>query len=557
MKNIIKFFAVSILLFSLSVVALALPSAVVTTDTAEEIVANEGFNANLSADGTEQSPYVISSAIDFNNFAGLIKSNNAVYGTKYYKLTNNIDFKGYSLIPFGTMNSPFKGTLDGNGFALLNTPIADTEYSGVIGYITQGAVKNLRVSYADTQNLSKFSKLKYFGGIVGYGKVASSKTVDIIGCETEGNISVNTSQAAYFGGIVGYLKCESGNGYINDCVSNMPLNITADGNGYVGGFGGYLYSGSNKDCYVTNCVSFGDVFFETTLNEATVGGFAAYTNKDEPGWSGWAGEDAELAASYSNFQNCVSIGSVSGKAKNEADGGGFIGYADGDGTLSVVGCYNNNDCSVSLQATSVNNTEIGEVKTTEKENLLKKEFYQNLSFDFDNSWYFSSSGLGLRGVAKSHGAGETHSEKDVRLNSNPGLRFRATIEVLKRDYCFEYGFIIAKKDELGTQELTFDYTGRKVSGVAFDSTTDKFVDKDDTTLVISGVVTNIPEEHYDEVLVARTYVKFISGGETVIVYSDPQTSSINLSAQTVRDSESYEYLTDEQKEILESMLPEA
>lgn len=558
MKNIIKFLTVSILLLSLSAIAFALPSAVVTEDTAEETVIKEVLDANFSADGTEQSPYEIKTAAEFNEFASLIKSNNTVYGSKYYKLANNIDFAGSSLVPFGTEGYPFTGTFDGNGFAFLNTPVADTMYSGVIGYMTQGTVKNLRVSYADTQSLSKFSNLKYFGGIVGYGEVVSSKRIDIIGCETEGNIDVYTAMAAYMGGIVGYLKCESGNAYINDCVANMPLTIKADGSGYVAGFGGYLYSGSNKNCYVTNCVSFGDVSFETVLDdEATVGGFVAYANKDEAGWSGWAGEDAELAASYSNFQNCVSIGNVNGKAPKRAKGGDFIGYVGGNGTLSIAGCYNNDDCSVTLAATTVINADVENVTATDKENLLGKEFYENLSFDFDNGWYISSTGLGLRGVAKSHGAGETLGDKDVRLNSNPGLRFRATIEVLKRDYCFEYGFIIAKKEELGTQELTFDYTGRKVSGVAFDSTTDKFIDKDDTTLTISGVVTNIPEEHYDEELVARTYVKFVSDGETVIVYSEPQTSSINLSAQTVRDSESYDYLTDEQKAILETMLATA
>lgn len=554
MKNIVKILAVLTLIFALSATIFAIPSAVVTTDSAEESIFSEDLLADISADGTQQSPYEIRTVADFNKYANLIKSNNSVYGTKYYKLCGNIDFKNLSLVPFGTEEAPFNGTLDGNGYALLNTPVADAMYSGVIGYMTQGAVKNLRVSYADTSSHGKFSKLKYFGGIVGYSKVAASKTIEITGCETEGNIKLHTAAAAYMGGIVSYFKCESGSGYINNCVTDMSFDIKADGSGYIGGFGGYVIGSSNKSYFIKNCASFGNVNFETEWLEATVGGFVGYANKDEGGWSGWAGEEAVLAATDSNFQNCVTAASsVCGKARTNGYAGGFIGYKDGTGALTVTDCYKNNSASVNAVSKNVEKNTLA--TATSKDNLLSEDFYKEIDFDFNDSWYLSPSGLSLRNVAKSHGAGDTSEKKDIRLSSDPGLRFKATIESSKREYCFEYGFIIARKDELLGQELTFDFSGRKIWGVGFDSTTDKFIDKDDTTVTISGVVTGIPEEHYGTELVARTYVKFFSNGETVIVYSDPQTSSINLSAQAVRDSESYEFLTESQKELLETMLP--
>ena len=78
-----------------------------------------------------------------------------------------------------------------------------------------------------------------------------------------------------------------------------------------------------------------------------------------------------------------------------------------------------------------------------------------------------------------------------------------------------------------------------------------------TTIIFTGVVYNIPEANYDVELVARAYMKFVCDGETVIVYGETTSSSINLSAQALKNSESYEYLTDNQKQILESMLPVA
>lgn len=556
MKNTIKILVVLTLFFTLSAIAFALPSAVVTADSAEESLFAEDLTADISADGSQQSPYEISSPLEFNNYANLIKSQNSVYGNKYYKLCCNIDFKNSSLVPFGTADAPFKGTFDGNGYALLNAPVADAMYSGVIGYMTQGVVKNLRVSYADTSFLGKFSNLKYFGGIVGYSKISSSKTIQITGCETEGDLKLNTAAAAYMGGIVGYFKCENGSGYINNCVTDISFDIKSDKSGYVAGFGAYLIGSSNKSYFVKNCASFGNVSFETEWSEATVGGFVGYANKDEGGWSGWASEESELASSDSNFENCVTAANtVYGKSKSKGYAGGFIGYKDGTGSLTVTECYKNSSASVSAVSQNVTNNYLA--TATAGENLLSKEFYEELSFDFNNGWYISSDSLGVRTVAKSYGAGETSDKKDVRLNSDPGLRFRATIEAEKRDYCFEYGFIIARKDELAGEELTFDFSGRKIHGVGFDSTTDKFVDKDDETVTISGVIIGIPEEHYGTELVARTYVKFTNAGETVIVYSDPQTSSINLSAQAIRNSESYEYLTESQKALLETMLPKA
>ena len=170
---------------------------------------------------------------------------------------------------------------------------------------------------------------------------------------------------------------------------------------------------------------------------------------------------------------------------------------------------------------------------------------------------------------------DKHAEMDVEMNVEMNVETDAEIDVQKvaerpLDVCVQTseresekeGTLekdepakALKKDELAGEELTFDFNGRKVSGVAFDSTTDKFIDKDDLKVTIAGVVSNIPETNYGTELVARTYVKFKCDGKEEIVYGNAETSSINLSAQAIRNSESYEYLTENQKSLLETMLP--
>lgn len=562
MKNIIKILTIVIMTAVLSAVVFAAPSAVIVPDTAEEtpVLTEQTEPVQLMGEGTEESPFLISCTVEFNNFASLIKNQNSVYGSKYYKLTENVDFNDVTLVPFGTATCPFTGTFDGNGYSLYNVSINNVENSGIIGYMTDGTVKNISVSYKDMTSRGSFSTLKYFGGIVGNIMPASSKTVTIEGCSTDGNIVLKDSNTVYAGGVVGQVKAESGNLSVTNCISHMSFDAQAVSDSYVGGIVAYAKSGSSKDFSFKNCVSFGDMKLISNTISSTVAGFAAYVNKDESGWSGWASEDeeTELAAETTyHFENCAAFGNAYGEAPKNVYLGGFIAKVDGSGTVNKTKIYRNASQTVSG---SVGKVTVNTLATaTASENFNTQEFYSTtLGFDFTNLWYMSEVDdvPCLRTVAKSYGALDVADTKSVRL-SDSGLRFRASIEAFKRDYCFEYGFIVARKDELGSQELTFDFTGRIVKGVAYDSETDIYLSKDDDTVTFTGVVFNIPEANYATELVARAYVKFVSEGETVILYGDTTSSSINMSAQAVKDSESYEYLTDEQKEKLETMLPVA
>ena len=565
MKNAVKFLAFFSVALTLSFAVFAAPSAVTAGDTATEPVLDVECEDEevflLAGEGTVASPYIISSVSDFNNYANKINKSGSLYADKYYKLSGNIDFSGAEIVPFGVSNSiPFKGTLDGDGYALLNVAVPDVQNAGVIGYMTQGVVKNLRVSYTDMTQYRDYTSLKYFGGVVGYSKVASSKMIEISNCVTEGNLMIRTKEAAYFGGMLGYFKCENGNGNVSGCVSEIDFDVVSDKSNYVAGFVAYVYSGSAKDGKFTNCISYGNIKAKTSSIDSNTAGFVAYTNKDEGGWSGWAGEEyAELlATSVNQYTNCAAYGDVYGESTNKACTGGFVGAVDGGGDTKISNCYRNS--SADILAVSNNVMKNNRATAVSEENFYIEAFYSDsLQYDLEKDVYMSNNRVCLRSTAKSYGSAVMMDTKDVRLTSKPGIRFRSEIDASKKDYVYEYGVIVTRKELLGTQELTLDFEGTKAVGVAYsaENNVDKFLEADDERIVFSAVVFNIKEEYYGTELAARTYIKYVCGEETVVVYGNTVATSINNSAFAVRFGENYEYLTDAQKELLETMLPKA
>lgn len=562
MKSISKIL-VTLCFIQLFVLAVfAVPEAVTVFDASLEgdyIPYDNGWE--LNEEGTEKDAIVISTADEFNNYAALILSDNASYSVKYYKLGSNIDFDGKELLPFGTADKPFRGTLDGSGYAIENVGIYDVESFGVVGYMTMGTIKNLKVSYADFAERKNFSSLKYFGGIAGKIAVDSGKRIDIYGCQTEGDLLISTKGALYGGGVLGAVNCNNASAYINDCTSLVSIDAVTAKSHYASGFAAYVLGGSDTSFFFKNCICYGDISVNGNYLESTVGGFAGYVKKDAEDWSGWTSEDEEelFAEIKYGFENCVSFSDVYGKSNKYAYVGGFVAKIGGEGTVNSKNIYYPESCSVVGESLYV----ITENKGTKAsdELLLSKSFYEEtFGFDFGNDWYFDNATQSVmpRSTVLSLGGGVVLDEKSVRLEKNySGLRFKVDLELSKRDYAFEYGVIIARKDELCDNDLTFDFEGRKVIGVAFDSTRDIYLEKDDEKVTFTAVAYNIPKENYGTELVARSYLKFVLDGEQVVVYGNTQSSSINISALEVRNSESYETLTDSQKMLLETMLPKA
>lgn len=263
----------------------------------EESTIELSYGLFTAGSGTQDKPYLITSAEDFNK----IKYNLIAY----YKLTQNISFTDRVLSVISTEKDPFVGNIDGSGFSMSGVTI--TAYNNVVGLIPVlgqgGCISNLTINI-------DISSGKIVGGIVGinYG------TID--NCVVNGNINpiynvISTELNA--GGIVGINY-----GTINKCLNNATVNPQNNMNiTYAGG----IVAINNG--VVTGCGNNGSV----SANYA--GGIAAQTT-------------ADIKYCYNNFNAVVTATTFNNGSYNNAYAGGIVGYA----TVSTLNgatintCYN-------------------------------------------------------------------------------------------------------------------------------------------------------------------------------------------------------------------------
>ena len=175
--------------------------------------------ATWTGSGTENDPYVITTAQQLADLAWFINNNKSAYYSKHYKLGNDIDLSGgtWTVIGFydgsnASQKRGFKGIFDGNGKTIsgLNNISTDHKTMALFGYLDGGTIKNLTVSgtYSSAAN--------YNAGICGRSEGS------FYNCTSNVNITIVTSSGiAYAGGVVAYCT-----GNIDNCKNNG--NIIAD-----------------------------------------------------------------------------------------------------------------------------------------------------------------------------------------------------------------------------------------------------------------------------------------------------------------------------------------
>ncbi len=222
--------------------------------------------SQLSGGGTIGNPYIITNADELN---AVRKDLNA-----HYRLGNDIDlidsavwdnFQGWQ--PIGTYNTGFKGTLDGNGFAINNISISrESDYIGLFGSISESSViKNVSIKNAVIAGLS------YAGALVGY----NFGTIRL--CCSTGQIIGND----YIGGLIGQNESQS---YVHNCYSSVAVS----GRSHIGGLIGCQNSSSNASlCYSTGSVSGND----------NVGGLVGYNFGSSFSFCYWDTESSGKATS--------------------------------------------------------------------------------------------------------------------------------------------------------------------------------------------------------------------------------------------------------------------
>lgn len=216
---------------------------------------------NISGTGTQEDPYLITSAEDWNLFAKSV-GGGIDYSKKYVKLTNNITISTMVGVCDESGDRPFSGTFDGDNHTLTanitSTATDDNKNNqGVAPFhlIKQATIQNLTVAGQIT------SASKYAAGLVGWVDGGDYNRSYIKNCVVKATI---TTSADCAGGFVGNICYSDRNNlyFTNSVFAGKIINTSSDDRRRAGGFCGYGYSNS----YFENCLENGTYTNVTYMN---------------------------------------------------------------------------------------------------------------------------------------------------------------------------------------------------------------------------------------------------------------------------------------------------
>lgn len=338
----------------------------------ENIDLPPAYSFGLEGEGTESSPWLVSSAGDLMSLAQASRTNS--FSGKYFRQTADIDMtaaRGFE--PIGSAACAFNGSYDGGGHRISNLHIDGIGYhfQGLFGALyTESSVSGLNMT-----GCSVTGSGYYLGILAGYsqgriencsveGKAVTSGVCvgGVIGrsygCLQGCSFSGFVSGSGYVGGVAGYSY-----GEISRCSSDaevsLPVRIT-DGAACVGGIAGLAQSystareGKIYDCRFSGSVTQGSgygfaggiagymyaVEVDRCLNSGLVRATAASGDSEQTG--GIAGIIRDMT-----MRDCLNAGQVSVAGPSEGVGGliGYItcSYTGGAGLsefVRVSRCYN-------------------------------------------------------------------------------------------------------------------------------------------------------------------------------------------------------------------------
>lgn len=145
---------------------------------------------------------------------------------------------------------------------------------------------------------------------------------------------------------------------------------------------------------------------------------------------------------------------------------------------------------------------------------------------------------------------EDESTASVRTAPN-GIRLLSSVgeEIKNNEKLVSYGYLVARTEVLGENELTFEFEN-KISKAAYDKDTgvDYHYQIGDGLIKIAAAIVGIPEEHVNDKFTIRTYADM--GNETL--YGNTVTTSLTKICKSYKDNqEAYNQLTDAQKELVD------
>lgn len=258
--------------------------------------------------------------------------------------------------PIGTEDTPFTGTLLGNGFCIIGLYAAGTELEaqGLFGAIEGGTIDGLSIRSSYVSNELDYS---YAGTVAGCISSSRTRQAVIQNCRLE-TCCVKGCRAggysAVIGGVYGNLPL------VKNCYANCNIYGIKGNYMYIGGFFG------DAACYAYNCYVAG-----TVDGYRTVGGFAGFQEVLD-----------------TSFTNCVSACRVVAEPVHDyLEAGGFIG--NNQYGVSLHNCF-------WVQTDEINSdyqeSELYGYAIRENGSILSPEnFGYSNAQDVLNSWVFQNS----------------------------------------------------------------------------------------------------------------------------------------------------------------------
>lgn len=233
-------------------------------------------SSSLSGNGTQESPYLITSAADLRYLADVVNKGTSFEG-KYFRQTadifintapyNSEEFKKQELwIPIGCNDNAFSGIYDGANYTISGIYISDTadiydSFSGIglFSNTYNASFKNIRIANI----LIDYHRKTFTGALVGGFKSGKTETL-VDNCHVYNGLV----KGRYVSGLIG--KAESKNNAvitISNC-SNSATIVSADlrANGIVGQF-------VSDKASIYNCINLGDI-----QGDSSACGIVGFTN---------------------------------------------------------------------------------------------------------------------------------------------------------------------------------------------------------------------------------------------------------------------------------------
>ena len=202
-----------------------------------------------SGDGTQQNPYLIESAADWNALSGRVSIGKS-YSGKYFRLTDDIAIQE---MVGADVDNAFSGTFDGDGHTITVSISGTGQGTAPFCYTDSATIKNLVVTGSVTGSGHHSS------GLVGFVKGGSTCTIE--NCR----ISTNVNAGILGAGVVGHARTATV--HISGCVFEGTITSSTNSVNTERALGGFVgWTDSRAKITLTDCLYKGNMVYKDKQN---------------------------------------------------------------------------------------------------------------------------------------------------------------------------------------------------------------------------------------------------------------------------------------------------